>query len=1265
VNLWQSTYQTKMDIAQKVCEITGYELYQDVDGDIVFKPPFYNLDTSTNRYYRLEDIDIISANFQEKEPNATYITVNGTWFKGITEIVPNADATRKRGFFADYKLIAQFGWRPATLDITYTTDPKVLFYIGVARMDLLNVDVNSASITIPIRSELRPGYPVYIPFVDSYYYIQQMSHSFQYGGTCTTSLTLTCRRRKFHAPGFLKPANPGDSAIDLIRLDRPDLPNRPLIGHTNGLSRYVGFPNVVMALDPTKFNPNYSVVGVGFDYLNTVEDVDLFFSMLQRDALLLHPNILRLPPEYLDADGRVKANTTLDPQEFILDMGNGKEKRFSLQDLRGAFPGLQEHREKFSANQEQLNKLLYTNGGNPQKGLGLKELRGQDVIFQKVREEQAAGGKNPAKFPQSDLLISAEKQLLDLQSQQFDIERDLSAAVGDGTVEGTNILVQVVQALQKGRGRPGRRTVDGLPGSEVTLQYFDTLSHMKGQFLSGSTIPGHYRYYSCSHPEPIMQGQPLIRWTPPQLPEKNLPTTSARRGRRSTIPSGGSKFRGKLGLTSFRRTSNGKKRRFFGRAYFELAQEGFRFYMLQRTNGSTTIPRPGRVIPRNSRFNFIVNELKELKRANEALQQEGKYLYMGLYYVIGASIGPGNTNLDYAVYEGDPAKAYALGQQEGNGIADDWLALYEAAGLSSQQDTFAPSLDFEAWPTKTGTSSTFDTNNPKEAAQLKRLRASFPGDQADQFITTNGNIVTVRFPAANEANQRLQLEYLKGLVDSITAKIGRPPIMYTGRGIWANQFSGSLRGEAAQAMVSRGVPLWQVNYSARGAQRKWRPRRMPYKDQESIWETKIWQWSGGPDHYASSFVNEDGTRPVLPGAPTKGRAAKGDVNRVPDEGTLSELVNSSGPKGNEDPKPNEEVPVEAAPPPPAAPGKVETQEISLETPRLVVQFKKKVDNVDDNLVPPEVQLTTGTCSKGLNIGVGEGRPPILLTTDQIQTLSFSAFPAITVTQVVGTSVAGQIPTWDSQALNTRIAENVLEIGAPLDNAAEQTPEQILKPAYDAIKQELEQIKVPVFEDQTLEGVATDELNAAIAEGRPAQAGAAPQASVQANPAAQQNTSVAIKTKTIEVPEFVVAIPPIPIPEGSPLAAAFPGESDVQIATTTFKNISRLPGYTSTIASNDDDQNLQPTIEAVASAYSRVLTDAATLAFNEARKAAIGTKSTGREKRLRLCRRFKAVLPWAKRQSRQAPSRTHSTPLSSRFPTTRVTSTLEPSGTVGV
>jgi hypothetical protein len=73
-------------------------------------------------------------------------------------------------------------------------------------------------------------------------------------------------------------------------------------------------------------------------------------------------------------------------------------------------------------------------------------------------------------------------------------------------------LVQIFEALQPSSNKPIRRKIDGIPGSDVRLSYFETLSHLKGQYMAG-TVPGNYRYFSCSHPDEAQQGMPIIEWS--------------------------------------------------------------------------------------------------------------------------------------------------------------------------------------------------------------------------------------------------------------------------------------------------------------------------------------------------------------------------------------------------------------------------------------------------------------------------------------------------------------------------------------------------------------------------------------------------------------------------------------------------------------------------------------------------------------------------------------------------------------------------------
>lgn len=511
VNLWETTYQTKIDIANSVVDITGYEFYQDVDGDLVFKPPFYNLDTATNRIYRLEDTDIININFDQKEPQATYINVRGTWFKGWSDIVPNDSATAKRSVYVDYKLVAKFGWRQASLDVTYTTDPRMLFFIGLARLDRLNIDVNSASCTIPIRPELRPGYPVYIPFVDSYYYVSQISHSFSFGGQCTTTLTLTCRRSKFYAPGYQERPAAGDNAIWKIRLDRPDLPPRPLEIYEQNSFRLVGFPNVVLGLDPTKANPSFFPVGAGIDYLGSIEDIRILFNAIREDLANLSPGILQVAPAYVDAEGRLRPQVPTEELRYRLQTGPNPEDfvEFGLNDLIEGFSDLQSLRNRVQSLETDL----------AQQRADLAAAIEKDNKF--VTVESRTQGQ-----------LSSNPNIDSLRLEETRLQKELQFAQGSldqytGSEGGNrNLLLQVFSAIQKFRGNPSRRKLED-SGADVSAAFFESLMHLKSQYLADN-LPGRYRYFSSAHPDPNMQGQPVIIWDDGNRPKAapQAPVTS-------------------------------------------------------------------------------------------------------------------------------------------------------------------------------------------------------------------------------------------------------------------------------------------------------------------------------------------------------------------------------------------------------------------------------------------------------------------------------------------------------------------------------------------------------------------------------------------------------------------------------------------------------------------------------------------------------------------------------------------------------------------
>lgn len=207
VPLWGSEYQTKLELATAAKEAIGYEFYMDVDGSIVFKPPFYNLDILSNKPLSwIQDIDIIDWDFSTSEAEVvTQVIMQGSFFGNMDygvseELTPFTSVT-------DFHLLRQYGWRSQNYNSEFMGDTSTMFYHGLDVLDRWNSRRHRATITIPMRSELRLGFPVYIAPKDEIWYITGISHSIAFGGRATTSLTLTARRKKWIAPrgvGVLK-----------------------------------------------------------------------------------------------------------------------------------------------------------------------------------------------------------------------------------------------------------------------------------------------------------------------------------------------------------------------------------------------------------------------------------------------------------------------------------------------------------------------------------------------------------------------------------------------------------------------------------------------------------------------------------------------------------------------------------------------------------------------------------------------------------------------------------------------------------------------------------------------------------------------------------------------------------------------------------------------------------------------------------------------------------------------------------------------------
>ena len=202
VDFFQSETQSKLSLAMHARDQLGYEFYCDTTGDIIFKPPFYNLNVLPNKPVSwIQDFDIIDDQLTDSEAEVvTQVTSSGNAFGGVNDYGLNDEITTPRTGVYDFHLLRRYGWRRADIQLEWAGNPRKLFFYLLDWMDRLNAKRQNGSITIPMRPELRMGFPVWVPKYDSFFYVQGISHQYSPGGQATTSVTLTAKRSKFIAP---------------------------------------------------------------------------------------------------------------------------------------------------------------------------------------------------------------------------------------------------------------------------------------------------------------------------------------------------------------------------------------------------------------------------------------------------------------------------------------------------------------------------------------------------------------------------------------------------------------------------------------------------------------------------------------------------------------------------------------------------------------------------------------------------------------------------------------------------------------------------------------------------------------------------------------------------------------------------------------------------------------------------------------------------------------------------------------------------------
>jgi hypothetical protein len=230
LDLKNNVIVNRLDIIREVTAKMDYEAYQDLDGKIIIKPPLYNLDVVNvgTRSKQSQTNPGSSQNSLTNQATAIYET-NNPFVIYLSEIITeqeNEDQTAIRrtrttvvgnvlkslgnsydpfhspvAEYIDVSKMAKFGLREEPLhQVPWIglDQLETLFAHAAAETARANRGYRTYTVTIPMRPELKLGFPVYIPHKDMYAYIKNISLNFSIGGTATMTLTCDSVRRRVY-----------------------------------------------------------------------------------------------------------------------------------------------------------------------------------------------------------------------------------------------------------------------------------------------------------------------------------------------------------------------------------------------------------------------------------------------------------------------------------------------------------------------------------------------------------------------------------------------------------------------------------------------------------------------------------------------------------------------------------------------------------------------------------------------------------------------------------------------------------------------------------------------------------------------------------------------------------------------------------------------------------------------------------------------------------------------------------------------------------
>lgn len=231
IQMFNSTIINRLDLIRKNVQLVDWEGYQDVDGKIIVKPPLYNLDvvnigprnrqTSVNPQGQGDlnsSLDnYLTAIFPQNNPfvvNLSEILTEqesedqAAIKKTRTTVAGNIDPQFQFGYnekflsvaeWVDVGKLLRYGLREEPVIVApwfKDGDTFTLFAHAVAETVRANRGFRTYTFTIPLRPELKLGFPVYVPHKDMYAYVKSIQINYQVGANATMTVICDSIRRR-------------------------------------------------------------------------------------------------------------------------------------------------------------------------------------------------------------------------------------------------------------------------------------------------------------------------------------------------------------------------------------------------------------------------------------------------------------------------------------------------------------------------------------------------------------------------------------------------------------------------------------------------------------------------------------------------------------------------------------------------------------------------------------------------------------------------------------------------------------------------------------------------------------------------------------------------------------------------------------------------------------------------------------------------------------------------------------------------------------